>query len=123
MIDESCHMIGFPAAKRCFAFVYQTDISEAGRVAFISGMAAGPASIAVRAAGAKEAAPIAPNPKADFLRNDLREFRLFVCFMVSLLSTTVSRMIDIFRTLQNHSSGPRSPERGPDECPERRTNF
>jgi len=51
-------------------------------VAFVSGMAAGPPSIAARAAGTKEAAPIAPNPKADFLRNDLREFRLFVCFIV-----------------------------------------
>jgi hypothetical protein len=86
MIAESCHAIGFPAVKRCFAFVYQVDISEAGRVASVSRLAAGPASIVALAAGTNEAAPIAPNPKADFLRNDLREFRLSVCFMLSAIA-------------------------------------
>src|SRR5437870_3417488 len=83
--DESCHVIGWPAVKRCFASVYHAEISEADRLVFVCGLATGPANIFARTMGTKDAALIAPNPKADFLRNDLREFRLFVCFMLAAI--------------------------------------
>ena len=54
-------------------------MSDEGCFVFASGAALVEASIS---AGANELAPSAPRPKAEVLRNDLREFRLFVCFML-----------------------------------------
>ena len=89
VFEAGCHEIGGPAVKRCFVLVYQTAISDEGCFAFASGVALAEANIF---AGAKELAPNAPRPKAEVLINDLREFRLFVCFMLLAIVSYLSSL-------------------------------